>query len=510
VAFSPIDRERVVRKTLVGCLALLGEDALPSDGPVDIAIEGSRIHEIRPSGAIVPEGEVINLEGRLVTPGLINGHHHSHEGYFKGRKDNLPLELWMNHVRPLRPIELSAREVYLRTMIGAIEAVRSGTTTLNDDTNVSPQILPAHVEAIFQAYRDVGIRANVGITLFDRPFFRAVPFVDEEFPHDLLQELDAMPMYGANELLDFAKTLARAHHPRHERVGYMVAPSAPQRCTEDFLLAVRRLADDFDLPVMMHVQETRMQVVTGQLWHGSTMIEYLNRIGFLKPNTQFIHAIWLNPRELDILAASGITVQHNPASNLKVGSGLAPIRALLDAGVNVSLGSDGCGSIEGTDLKKSLYLAALLHKLRGDYTTWIGAADALRFATIGGARALGRGDELGAIGKGRIADLAAYRLDRIPFTPLGNVVHQFVYSAGRSELDLVMVDGEVIMSEGRLTRVDEDSLLAEIRRAHARIAPLLTACEEDVDRLRQPYERIYHRCQQIAIAPDTYPARFSH
>src|SRR6266404_1639868 len=182
-----------MRKTLIGCLALLGEDARPSDGPVDAVIDGRHIREARPSGATAPEGEAIDLKGRLLTAGLINGHHHSHEGYYKGRKDNMPLELWMNYVRPLKPIELSARDVYLRTMIGAIH---SGTTTLADDTNVSPRIVPEHVAAIFQAYEDIGIRAYVGITLFDRPFFRAVPFVDEEFPKNLLAELDGAPMYA--------------------------------------------------------------------------------------------------------------------------------------------------------------------------------------------------------------------------------------------------------------------------------------------------------------------------
>ena len=499
-----------MRKTLTGCIALLGEEARPSEGPVDIVIEGRYIHEIRPSGAAAPEGDVVDVKGRLVTPGLINGHHHSHEGYYKGRKDNLPLELWMNYVRPLKPIELTTREVYLRTMIGAIEAIQSGTTTINDDTNASPRIRPEHVDAVFQAYEDIGIRANVGITLFDRPFFRAVPFVDEEFPKELLQELDTTSMYTAEELLTFVRGLAKTRHPKENRVGYMAAPSAPQRCTEEFIHAVRRMADDFDLPLMMHVQETRMQVVTGQLWYGCTLVEYLHKLGFLKPNTQFIHAIWLNPREIDILAKTGVTVQHNPTSNLKVGSGLAPIRALLDAGVNVSLGTDGCGSIEGTDIQNSLYLAAMLQKLRHGYTKWVGAPEAFRFATMGGAKALGRGRELGAIEKGRIADLVAYRLDTIPFTPLNNPINQLVYSASRKEVDLTMVDGEVIMAKGKLTRVNEDRLIAEIQEAHARIEPMLTASEQDVERLREPYERIYNRCQHIEIAADTHPALFPH
>ncbi len=476
---------------------------------MDIVIDGRLIHDIRPTGAAEPEGNVIDLRDRLLTAGLINGHHHSHEGYYKGRKDNLPLELWMNYVRPLKPIELSPREVYLRTMIGAIEAVRSGTTTLCDDTNVSPRIVPENVDAVFAAYEDIDIRAYVGPTLFDRPFFRAVPFVEEEFPRELLAELDKASMYSSDELLAFVKGLARARHPKEKRVGYIAAPSAPQRCTERFIGAVRRMADDFDLPVIMHVQETRMQVVTGQLWYGSTMIEYLNRIGFMKPNTTFIHAVRLNPREIEILARTGVTVQHNSTSNLKVGSGLAPIRALLDGGVNVSMGTDGCGSIEGTDMQNSLYLAAMLNKLRGDHGHWFGAPKVLRAATLGGAKALGRAQELGAIAKGRIADLVAYRLRSIPFTPLNNVVNQLVYAANRNEVDFVMVDGEPILADGRLTRVDEERLLDEIAEAHASIAPLIAQSEKDVERLRPPYERIYRRCQAIEIAADTYPARFS-
>src|SRR5258708_28000975 len=371
----------------------------------------------------------------------------------------MPLELWMNYARPLKPIELTPREVYLRTMIGAMEAVHSGTTTLCDDTNVAPRINQDHVDAVFQAYEDLGIRAYVGPTLFDRPFFRAVPFVDEEFPKDLLAELDGTPMFSSADLLAFAKKTAREHHPKEKRVGTILAPSAPQRCTEGFIKAVRAMADDMDLPVMMHVQETRMQVVTGQLWHGSTMVEYLDKLGFMKPKTAFIHGVWLTPREIEILARTGVSVQHNPASNLKVGSGLAPIRALIEGGVNVSMGTDGCGSIEGPDMQNALYLASLLHKLRGHYTGRVGATDSFRFATMGGARALGREKELGAIEAGRTADLVGYRMSGIAFTPFNNAVNQLVYSACRNEVDLVIVDGEVIEQGGRLTRIDEDALI---------------------------------------------------
>jgi guanine deaminase len=498
----------MAKTTLTNCIALLGPSALPSDGRVDIVIDGRRIAAVRQAGSAPPEGTAIDATGRLVTAGMINGHLHSHETYYKGRKDNLPLELWMNYVRPLRPIPLTARQVYLRTMGIAIEALRSGTTTLCDDMNVAPVIQPDHVAAVYQAYEDSGIRALVGPTLFDRPFFRAVPFVEEEFPPDLLRELDAARSVSGAELLALARDLGTKRHPREHRVGFIAAPSAPQRCSEDFLRAVRALADELDLPLMIHVQETRMQVVTGQLWHDRTMIEYLDGLGFLKPKTSLIHAVWLTPKEIAILARSGATVQHNPTSNLKIGSGLIPLRALLDAGVNVSLGSDGCGSIDSCNMHYVLMTAALLQKLRGDHTTWVGAREAFMAGTIGGARALGFGDDLGAVEAGRLADLAVYRLDRVPFTPLNDALQQLVYAESGSSLDMLFVDGERVMADGALTRIDEAAILAELAGAHAELAPQLAASEADVARILPAYERIYRRCQAIAISPDTYPARF--
>jgi guanine deaminase len=247
--------------------------------------------------------------------------------------------------------------------------------------------------------------------------------------------------------------------------------------------------------------------VTGQLWYGSTMVEYLHRLGFLKPKTQIIHGVWLNPAEIGLIAGAGASVQYNPSSNLKLGSGVAPLRALLGAGVNVSMGTDGCGSIDSVDMQNALCDGALIQKLRGDHPSWTGAREALTAATLGGAKALGREGELGMIEKGRIADLVAYRLDGIAFTPLNNAVNQLVYAATKADIDMVMVDGEVIQRDGRLTRVDEDALIAGIQDVHARIAHALAASEVDVARLSAPYERIHRRCQHLPIPADTYPAR---
>ena len=217
-------------KTLIGCRALLGEDAQLSDGAVDIFIYGGRVQVIHPTGQIPPVGEVIDANRSLATPGLINGHFHSHEHFHKGRYDNVALEVWMNYVRPVTPLPWTPRQVYLRTLIGAIETLRSGATTICDNMNVSPVLNPEHVEAALQAYQDIGLRAHLGITLFDKPIFRGMPFVDEEFPPEMLAELSKGEATPPADVLDFARGLARDRHPRENRVGYIAAPSAPQRC----------------------------------------------------------------------------------------------------------------------------------------------------------------------------------------------------------------------------------------------------------------------------------------
>lgn len=497
----------MTRTVIRRCLALLGTDAVPSNGPVDVAIEGNRIAAIGAAESL-PGDAVIDGRDRLLTAGLINGHFHSHEHLQKGRFENLPLELWMNYVRPPKPIPLTARQVYLRTMVGAIEALRSGTTTVVDDLNLGPALDRTHLAAAHQAYEDIGIRALVGLSMMDRPFFETIPYVSEEFEPNLLAELRALPLPQPENIWALCRDLAARRHPSRHRVGFILAPSAPQRCTTAFLQRARQLADEFDLPLMIHVQETRLQVVTALITEGSTFVEHLDRIGFLKPKTTLIHAVWLTPHEVELISRSGASVQHNPWSNLRLGSGIAPIRALTDAGVNVSLGTDGCASTDTCNMLNSVSLTAVLNKVRGDDNErWIGAKDAWRAATIGGAVALGRGADLGAVEVGRTADLVLFRLDRIPFAPLNDALRQLVYAERGASIDTVLVDGAVVMSDGRLTGVDEGAIVAEIAAEHAKLEPLIAEAERSVSRMRPALERIYRRCLAHPVAPDTFGAR---
>jgi len=495
--------------TITNCRALVGLDAAMTPEPVDIFIRERRIVEILPAGVQQPEGTVIDGSNKLVTPGLINGHNHSHENYQKGRHENMPLEVWSNLMRPLEPWQMTPREIYIRTMIGAVESLRTGATTIVDDLLTGPILIREHIEAILQAYEDIGIRVLLAPSLNNKPLFDTLPFGRETFSPEIIKHMENQKKTPPEEMMAFVAELAKERHPKSRRVSTAISPSAPQRCTEEHLMATRHLADEFDLPVVIHVHETRLQVVTGQLFYGAPMVEYLHRIGFLRPGVSLIHVVWLNPREIDMLAETGATAQHNPVGNFSLGSGLCPVRELLNAGVNVSLGTDSCASSLTISMLKTLNAAALSNNIRGENPEdWLTAGEAFTAATMGGAKSLGLGDDLGAIEVGRIADLNLWRLDSIAFTPLGDAMRQLVYCETGSDLDGIIIDGEVVMQEGRLTRIDEVAILAEAQAAYETLKPQIDAAEDGLAGVMASCREIYHRCLKHDIPEDTFPARF--
>jgi 5-methylthioadenosine/S-adenosylhomocysteine deaminase len=490
--------------------ALHGVEQQYRPEPVDVALEGETITAVTPAGAMARKADdtVVPLDGCLLAPGLINGHQHSHEHFHKGRLENLPLELWMYYVRAPRPVNLSPRQVYLRTLIGALEALRGGATTVVDDCNLGAFVDPDALAAIYQAYEDVGIRAMVGFSMMDRALVDSFPFVDDIFPPDLLARMRAVPRPSPDDWFAFLEGQVGERHPQKNRVGILVAPSAPQRCTPAFLARCRAFADEHALPVITHVQETRLQLVTAQAFYGKPMIEWLDAQGFLKPGTSLIHAVWLSDDEIARIAASGATVQHNPWSNLMLGSGVQPTRQLLDAGVNVSLGSDGCSSTVSGNMLNVAGSAAALSKLRGaDYSRWLTAAEALRAGTLGGASALGMQGQLGAIAPDYRADLVAYRTDTISFSPLTNPVRQLVYAERGASIDSVFVAGRCVMQGGRVTGIDEQAILDEINAAYGVLCEEFDLADQSVAPLRVEMEKVYERALALQTDWATYPAK---
>jgi guanine deaminase len=345
--------------------------------------------------------------------------------------------------------------------------------------------------------------------MMDRAIVDNYVDVDQIFSKELITQLRSLPRPDPSALFSLIRRLSVSRHPKQNRVGVMVSPSAPHRCTPEFLKQCRSVADELDLPAAIHAQETRLQVVTGMAFYGKTMIERLAELGFLKPNTTLIHAVWLNPNELRLIADSGATVQHNAWSNLMLGSGSQPVRAVLEAGINLSLGADGCSSTFTCNMLNVMGTAAGLSKIRGDdYHRWLTAAETLQACTVGGAKALGLGDRLGALLPGMTADLVLYRLASPSFSPLGDPVRQLVYAERGQAVDATFVDGEAVMLDGQLTRVNEASLLHEIQSAYEELCPQFDQAEASMGSMRLKMEEVYQRSLRMTLPSGTYQARF--
>ena len=474
-----------------------GDASIPERA--DILIRGQRIAAIERPDAIDRSNaaEVVDASRLVVLPGMINGHMHSWDHYLKGLMENLTTEIFMAQIRPRRPVPLTPRQIYLRTMIGAIESLHTGATALVDDLSLGQVFSPEHVEAALQAYEDSGTRALVGLSMIDKPVVDSYPFVDELFPTDLLAELRGLPRPAGEQLIGVCRDLAVRRHPKERRVGLIISPSAPHRCTDPFLQRVRALADEFDLPLMTHCQETRLQIITGQELYGESLVAHLDRLGFLKPKTTLIHGCWMSRRDLDLIAKAGVAVQYNAWSNLVTGSGVAPIREMLDAGINVSMGTDGTGITFGVNMLGAVGTGATLQKIRQpDHRRWTSGVEMFVAATYGSARALGLEGDLGALEVGKRADLVCYSMDTHRLTPLNDPIRQVIHGERGSGVEIVLVDGEVVVRNGRLTRIDETALLREAQDVHAELKETIAESLGDAGAV---HRRADARLFQVAV-----------
>ncbi|WP_029150669.1 amidohydrolase family protein [Microbacterium indicum] len=446
----------------------------------DIRIEDGRIVQIGADLEARAGDEVIDASGMLITPGFVNAHTHSWEYLYKGRYDNLPLELWMLQSYPiLGAAPVSPDRIRLRSLMFAMESMKAGVTTLIDDVLETPGQDADQLAAVVGAYADIGIRANVSGHVINRPFVDTLPFAADWLPDELVRDVRAMPMLTADEYLEFSRAAFDRHHGRAAgRIRYMLAPSGPQRCTDDLLAGATRLAERYDAEVHVHVLETKTQAVTGdELYGGRTLVQHLDEIGALSPRTTFAHGIWVTDEDIERIARAGVSVSHNAISNLKLGSGILPWRRYRDAGVNLGLGTDGCSSSDSPRLMDVMKTAALLHKVtEPDFERWPTVPEVLSAATIGGARSGVLDHAIGSLEVGKRADLVMFDTETLAFLPRGRLENHLVYSENGSSIARVMVDGVVTVENGRLTQIDEDAVIAAFREE-------MPALREEMDRL---------------------------
>ena len=437
----------------------------------DILIEDGRISAIGPD--LQPEvasrpPQVIDCSKRLALPGFINAHTHSNESFAQGFWDALPLEVWLLHLYP--PFVLKAlpeRFHYLRTMLLAIESVRSGVTTVQDDL-INRLGETAAFDGSASAYRDIGLRASITTSMGDRQFLEPLPWTDELLDASTLAELATLPVMAAGEQIAlFERHFAKWNGQGEGRIRVILGPIGPQWCTNDLLQQATEISLARDLPVHTHTLESKLQAVQAQYLYGRSMISHLDDLGVLTPNFTLNHAIWLTDEDIELIGARGCSISHNPLSNLKLGSGVARIRAMKNAGVNVALGTDGTSTSDRADMFRSLGMAALLHRVGDmDYETWITAEEAFAMATSGSARSTRLEREIGTLEVGKKADIQLIDREDYGLIPLFRPIQQIAYAVNSDAVRSLIVDGRLIMDERRLTTIDE----AEIKREMMEVA----------------------------------------
>ena len=432
----------------------------------DILVEGDRIVSV---GDAVRDcaGPTIDARGMLAIPGFVSAHYHSHDTLLKGCFERMPLEAWFLHAIPPNYAQRSREEVRARVLIGALEALKSGITTLQDMATVHP-FDPSEVDTILQAYDDIGIRCVLALQVGDAPGSRGVPFWDELIPASLRAEATSSVKGGADarELVELLESERRRHAGRHPRVSWGLGPATPENCSEEFLSLLAQLSARENLPVFTHVYESKATAVIARRSYaadGGSLIRHLARVGLLGPRLTLAHGVWLRRAEIEQVAAAGARVALNPLCNLKSKSGVAPIRAYLDAGVEVGLGTDNSSCSDAQNMFQAMKRFALLSAAGAPEGPSPGASEAFRAATLGSAAAVGS-SELGRIEAGRKADIVLLDLHEPGFAPLNDAVRQLVYSETGRAVRHVLVDGELVLENGRAARLDEAALYGELER----------------------------------------------
>jgi 5-methylthioadenosine/S-adenosylhomocysteine deaminase len=483
---------------------VLAIDAAESDLPAaDVRIEGNIIQAMGTNLEPGPGTRVIDGRGKLLMPGLINGHFHSPGNLNRGAIDDMPLELFMLYeVPPFDCPPLSPRLNYVRTLLGAAEMLKSGVTAVHDDPFYIPSVSMDLIDAAMNAYADSGIRATVSINMPNVVEYEKYPFLFDLFPDEFREKMRAARVLPSTELLALYRAfISRWHRTAEGRLRASVSCSAPQRVKPDYLCGLSELSAEFDLPYNMHILETRLQRVLGDQLYGKSLVRHVHDQRVLTERALVIHAIWVDERDMDLMAESGCSIAHNPLCNLKLGSGIMPFRELAGRGINICLGSDEMCSDDAVNMWNVAKLAGLVHKIaESDYRRWPRANEILRCATINAAKAMRISEAVGSIEVGKQADLILIDLNTLAFTPLNDLNRQLVFCENGSSVRLVMAAGHVLMEDGKLFSIDEESLKAEVRELMVVLRSQYSAIDQWARTLEPIYRQMYEKCLQQDVS----------
>jgi 5-methylthioadenosine/S-adenosylhomocysteine deaminase len=409
-----------------------------------VAIDGPVILSVMPAPEALkryPGARLVDLPDHLLLPGFVNTHTHSPMTLLRGYADDLDLQTWLGeHIWPAEQKFVGPDFVTDGTRLAVAEMLRAGTTCFND--------MYFYPREVAQVCRDAGIRASIGVPLIEHESFSTVN-IDRYFREG--EELHQR--WKADPLLSFT-----------------FAPHAPYTVSNATLSRIRELSEKLEVPVHLHLLETAWEIKHSLNHHEKLPLARLSALGLLNSRLQAVHMTQLSEDDMKLLGETSVQVIHCPQSNLKLASGICPISALLSAGVNVALGTDGAASNNDLDLLAEAQTAALLAKGISGNAESVDAFTALEMMTINGARALGMNESLGSIEPGKQADLCAIDFNCPETQPLHNVVSQLIYAASSRQVTDVWVAGQRVLESRRLTTIDQGETIEKARMWRERLA----------------------------------------
>jgi 5-methylthioadenosine/S-adenosylhomocysteine deaminase len=419
---------------------------------VDVQIVDGNISAIASHLDVV--GTPINALNKLLLPGFVNAHTHSSEMWQRGIMSMFPLELWLAELYDFAPLD--TEKVYLSALGTAVETLLSGGTSVVDHLVLIPGKEFETIATAVRAYQEVGIRAFVAPLIQDESITAGIPSGETEQTHE--------PYFRSTQAtLELIEEAVKQFHRPEEGMNILPAPTGIQLCTDALFKGCIELSDKYNLCLHSHLLETKAQEKLAQEKYSCSAVEHLKRIGYLSDRTSLAHCVHLTDNDIAILAETKSTVVHNPLSNLRLGSGIAPILKYRQAGVNVSFGCDGASSNDSQDLLEAIKIGSILHNVTDlDYEHWITPKQAVEMASLGGATGLNLGDKLGSLTVGKKADLILYDLTNLSLLPRTDPIALLVLGRPTNVVNSVWINGKQIVADGKITTIDVDNLRQEL------------------------------------------------
>lgn len=405
-------------------------------GKKDVLIKNDLIFEINDEISDNNVDKVIDATDKILLPGFVNTHTHLSMTLFRGLADDLALDEWLND--NIWPMEANLNEnyCYIGALLGAVELIKSGTTTFSD--------MYFYMEDVAKAVEESGIRAALSYGMID--------FADEE--------------KRKAEIEKNMRLFKNCHNTADGRIKVFFGPHSPYTASEELLKEVRKLADENDIKIHIHVSETQKEINDVSSEKGLRPFEYLDSIGFLGPDVVCAHSVWLSDEEIEIIKKHDVKISHNPCINMKLASGIAPVSKLLENDICVAIGTDGASSNNNLDIIEELKTASLLQKVSTLDPKVLTSDEAIAMGTINGAKALGLDDEIGSIEVGKKADLILIDTNNANMVPdSSKLSSNVIYSANGSNVDTTICNGVILMENKKLTTLDEDEIYQKAREA---------------------------------------------